>query len=508
MKTGIVYLVGAGPGDPKLLTLRGKECLERAEIVFYEALSNERLLDLAPSNAERLYVGKRAGDHAIPQEQLNERLVRAAKDGKTVVRLKGGDPFIFGRGGEEAEVLRDAGIAFEIVPGISSPIAATAYAGIPLTHREYASSVAFVTGHENPDKDEESVDWRQLAKSVDTIAILMGTRQLPQIAADLIDGGRAPDTPVGVVQWGTTPRQRTVVGSLATIADDVKRAGIGSPAIIVVGEVARLRERLQWFDAKPLFGRKIVVTRARAQASNLVELLTDAGAEVIECPTIRCEPPEDDAPLRDAIARLAAFDWVIFTSQNSVEYVWAALRDAGQDARAFGRSKVGAIGPATAHALELRGIVPDFIPTESRSEGVLSELGDVNGKMVFLPRAENGRETLVTGLEAAGATVVSATAYRTVPDASDADNVRELLLTGGLDAVTFTSGSTVENFLALFPHEDEKRALTNLCVAVIGPITAKSAAQHGLQVTVQAESASVDSVVAALTTYFESNPSN
>jgi len=502
--SGCVYLVGAGPGDPKLLTLRAKECLEHADIVFYDALANPAVLRWAPETAERIFVGKRSGDHAVPQDDMNVLLVKAAQSGKTVVRLKGGDPFVFGRGGEEAEELRQAGIAFEIVPGVTSPVAATAYAGIPLTHRDYASSVAFVTGHEDPTKPAMSVRWRNLAQSVDTIAILMGVGNLPGIVAELVAGGKSPDTPAAAVQWGTTPKQRAVVATLGTLADEMVRVEIGSPAIIVIGGVAQLRERLAWFDARPLFGRRVVVTRARDQASSLVELLTERGAEVIEFPTIRTEAPESYAELDDAIASLETFDWIVFASANGVEHFWARLVSAGKDARAFGSARVVAIGPATQASLAARGIVADFVPAQSRSEAVLAEFDSVRGLRMLLPRAEEGRDVLRAGWTEAGANVVAPTAYRTVPVTSDADEVRALLEAREIDAVTFTSGSTVEHFSAAIRASGFEPSywLADVCVATIGPITTTAAQRLGVPVTVEASSANVEAVVEALVAHF------
>lgn len=500
--SGIVYLVGAGPGDPKLLTVKGRECLERADVVFYDALANPVLLDLAPDSAERYYVGKRSAAHAVPQEEMNERLVEAAAAGKTVVRLKGGDPFIFGRGGEEAQRLREAGVTFEIVPGIPSPIAGPAYAGIPLTHRDHASSVAFVTGHERAEKTEDTVDLAAIGAAVDTVAILMGTARLAGIVDDLVRGGRSEDTPVALVQWGTRPYQKTLVSTLSSVVADVAEAGVGSPAIILVGDVVGLRDELAWFDTKPLFGKRIIVTRAREQSSSLVSLLSDGGAEVIEFPTIRTEAIADPAPLDEGLRNLADDDWVVFTSANSVRYVWDRFDALALDTRALGGVSVAAIGPATEAALGTRGIRPEFVATRSRSEGVVEDIGDVDGTRILVPRAEGGREELVSGLRAAGATVTAVTAYRTVPDTGDAARVAELLTDGGIDAVTFTSGSSVQNFLAALPGDTAAGSLDDVCVAVIGPVTAEAARGRELTVTVEAEAATVESLADALVGHF------
>ena len=500
--TGRAYLIGAGPGDPRLLTLRGRELLERADIVFYDALANPSLLKYARPNAEKVYVGKRGGENYIQQEELNARLVKAAREGKIIARLKGGDPFIFGRGGEEAETLRLAGVEVEIAPGVPSPVAAPAYAGIPLTHRKFASSAAFVTGHEDPSKPSASVDWRKLAGAVDTIAALMGMRNLARIAEELIAGGRAPETPAAVIQWGTLPRQRTVLAKLSTVAAEAEKAGVGSPAIVLIGEVAQLRERLAWFDRRPLFGRTAVVTRARSQASSLVGLLEEAGAEVIECPSIRAVPLKENALLDASVKVLRGFDWTIFSSVNAVDAFWARLGSAGLDARAFGACRVAAVGPATARRLRERGIQPDLVPRESRSEGVLKELENPLWKRFLLVRALKGRETLREGLLNAGADVVDAPAYETIADAQNADLVKERLAQRGVDVVTFTSGSTVENFLKALQTEDAEDLLQNAAVAAIGPVTRAAAEARGLKVAIEAPEASVESLAEAVNSYF------
>ncbi len=500
--TGRAYLIGAGPGDPKLLTLRGRELLERADIIFYDALANPSLLKHARPDAEKVYVGKRGGENYIQQEELNARLLQSAREGKTIARLKGGDPFIFGRGGEEAEMLRLAGVDVEIAPGVPSPLAAAAYAGIPLTHREYASSVAFVTGHEDPTKPSPSVDWRKLAGAVDTIAVLMGMGNLARIAEELMAGGRSPETPAAVVQWGTLPRQRTVLAALSTVAEEAEKAGVGSPAIVLIGEVAHLRERLAWFDRRPLFGRTAVVTRARSQASSLVGLLEEAGAEVIECPAIRAVPLKENPLLDASVKILRGFDWTIFSSVNAVDAFWARLESSGLDARAFGACKVAAVGPATARRLRERGIQPDLVPRESRSEGVLKEIENPIWKRFLLVRALKGRETLREGLLNAGADVVDAPAYETLADAQNADLVKKRLAQGGVNVVTFTSGSTVENFLKALESEDAAGLLQNTAVAAIGPVTRAAAEARGLKVAIEAPEASVESLAEAVLNYF------
>ncbi|HWP34573.1 MAG TPA: uroporphyrinogen-III C-methyltransferase, partial [Thermodesulfobacteriota bacterium] len=371
---GTVYLIGAGPGDPGLLTLRGAECLARADVVVYDYLASPLLLRHAREDAERVYVGKRGGGERTEQAAITALLIERARAGRTVARLKGGDPFIFGRGGEEAEALAAAGIPFEIVPGVTSAIAAPAYAGIPLTHRELASSVAFVTGHEDPAKAAPAVDWARLATGADTLVLLMGVRTLPDVVARLLAHGRPPATPVAVIRWGTTPEQETVVGTLADIVARVEARGLAPPALAVVGEVVRLRERLAWFEAKPLFGRRIVVTRAREQASELARTLRELGALPIECPTIALEPPESWAALDAALDRLGEYDWVVFTSASGVRFFLERLRTRGRDVRALGRARICAIGPATAEAVAALGLAVDAVPAEYVAEGVVEAL--------------------------------------------------------------------------------------------------------------------------------------
>jgi len=427
--SSLVSLVGAGPGDPKLLTLRGREVLEAADVVFYDALIGEELLKWARKDAEKIFVGKRAGAHALTQDEINALLIEKAREGKTICRLKGGDPFVFGRGGEEALACVENEIPFEIVPGISSAIAAPAYAGIPVTHRADgnftgATSFAVVTGHtKTDDAPPENLP------TADTLIFLMGVRALPKIVAQLMAAGRDGSTPVALVRWGTTSEQEVVVGTLETIEGEVERAGLKPPALIIVGEVVRLREKLSWFDNrkfKPLLGQTIVVTRAREQASGLVVQLEKLGARVLQCPTIRIEElsASEYSRLDDAIQKLSDFDWVVFTSTNGVEKFWQRLRVLERDARALGRNKIAAIGPATQQALEARGIHPDFVPESSISESVAAGLLERDAQRVLIVRALEGREALQKTLEAGGAQALIAACYRNAPDLSNAENVR------------------------------------------------------------------------------------
>ncbi len=493
---GIVYIVGAGPGDQKLITLKGVECLQRADVVIYDLLLNDALLEHCPAHTEKI----RAPDpriRATRQTELNQMLVEHAKAGKVVVRLKGGDPYIFGRGGEEAVALTEVGIPFEVVPGITSAIAASAYAGIPVTHRDYASSVAFVTGHSAALRPDSNINWERLATAVDTLVVYMGVAHLRQIAERLITHGRDPETPVSLVRVGTTPQQQVVQGTLDNIVQKVEAAQLKSPAAIVIGEVNRLRERLRWFDTKPLFGKRILVTRARAQASEFANLLEANGAEVIQFPTIEIHPiAYVDLPSPDK------YDWVIFTSVNAVEIFYGRLCESGKDARAFGRSKICAVGPKTVEALNRIGIQPDFIPSHSGGSAIAAEMEDVENKKILLPRAKIATADLPKGLREKGAVVDDVPLYDTLKVASGGnkgrDQIEDDLLNGRIDFVTFTSSSTVTNFLEMFPEHELEGLFADVKVAVIGPTTQKTAVKHGVQVDVVAEEASIESLVAAI----------
>lgn len=501
-----VYLLGAGPGDPGLLTLKARDVLARADVVVYDALANESLLAHARPDAEKIYVGKVAGNHALPQHEINALLVRKAKEGKIVARLKGGDPYIFGRGGEEAEELLAAEIPFEEVPGISSTIAAPAYAGIPLTHRDFASSLTIITGHENPDKPGSVHNWSALAAGASTLVFVMGMKNLPDIVRHLLDAGMDPQTPAALVHRGTTPRQRSLVSSLADLPKAALEAHFTNPSVIVVGKVASLHDKLNWFEQKPLFGKSVVVTRAREQASGLARSLTELGAEVIQCPTIEIRPLSDYAQLDAAVSRLADYQWLIFTSVNGVRWFWSRLGAAGKDSRAIGACKVAAIGPATAEALERRGIFPDFVPQRYVAEGVLEGLlaregGAIRGKRFLLPRAAMARDVLPRELEKAGAVVDVIAAYETVPAAAHRDEVLERIQAGTLDCVTFGSSSTVENFLSLIPA-DVLKAHPETRLAAIGPVTAETLRKHGLEARIQPQEYTIPALVTALQRHF------
>jgi uroporphyrinogen III methyltransferase/synthase len=504
---GKVYLVGAGPGDPGLFTLKGKRCLEQADVVIYDYLANPRLLDYASPRALRLLVGKHGGGSRVEQEVITKLTVDHARAGRIVVRLKGGDPFIFGRGAEEAEAIRAAGLDFEIVPGVSSAIAVPAYAGIPLTHRLFASNVIFTTGYEYPTKEEPAVRWAELARSGSTLVILMATRQLRSSLDKLMASGLTPHMPVAVIRWGTRADQQTIVGTAGTIAALAEAQHLRPPAIAVVGEVVRLREKLNWFERKPLFGRRIVITRPRAQAAEFAEQLEAWGAEVIPFPTIETVPPPTFAPLDDAIRRVADFDWVVFTSVNGVRVFFDRLQAIGADVRDWHRARVAAIGPQTAKALQRYCLRVEMIPDEYRAEAVVAALvqGGVAGKRILLPRAAGARDVLPVQLREHGATVEDIATYTTALPSGVATELRAELLGGGADLITFTSSSTVRNFVAIF-KEDLAQVLAHATVGCIGPVTAATAHRYGMRVDIQPSAYTIAAFVEAILRYYTEAP--
>lgn len=491
----LVSLVGAGPGDPGLLTRRGLQRLQSCHVLIYDALVGAELPALARADAELVYVGKRAGHHSMTQDEINDVIVEKAREGKTVCRLKGGDPFVFGRGGEEALFCRQHEIPFEIVPGVTSSIAAPAYAGIPVTHRDVAASFAVVTGHTA--SDDAPPEKFPIA---DTLVFLMGVRALGQIVARLKQRGESDDKPVALVRWGTTTQQQTVVGTLATIEREVEKAGLKSPALIVVGDVVNLRDKLRWFDNRPLWGQTVVVTRSREQASSLVENLEEMGARVSQCPTIRVESLPSNPALTAQIAEVSKYDWVVFTSVNGVNAFWQHLTELRRDARAFGSSHVAAIGPATVAALQSRGINPDFVPESSISENVAQGLIErgANGGKVLVVRALETREVIEKTLREAGADVEFAAVYRTLPDLSNVDETRAAIGNGEVHWVSFTSSSTVRNFVEALGADFVRANRDKFRVAVIGPVTAQSAREAGLTPDVEAAEASVEALASAL----------
>lgn len=505
MSAGKVYLIGGGPGDPGLLTLRGRDVLAAADVVVYDRLIPEELLRHARPEAETIYVGKQPGKHSMKQPEITALLVDLAKRPARVVRLKGGDPFVFGRGGEEALALAREGIAFEVVPGVSAGVAVPAYAGIPVTHRGLASNFGMITGHEEPGKEESDLDYAALARWGGTLEFFMGVGNLPEICRQLIDNGLDDTTPAAIIQQGATPRQRTVVGTLATLPTLAEQADIRPPALTVIGSVVGLRDKLVWYESRPLFGKSIVVTRARAQASRLSAALRELGAEVVEMPSIKIEPPEDPTPLRNALQDLEQFDWTIFTSVNAVDSVFETLRASGRDARAFAGGNVCAIGPATRAALAANGILADAQPPKYICTSIVETLAareSLSGKRILAPRADIAPPDLVDLLGAQGADVTEVTAYRTLPDCSGAQAVIERIRANDLDWITFTSSSTVRNFLTAVPADLLTGSGTRL--VSIGPSTSETLREFGLEPSAQADPFTIDGVVNAVVCFEQS----
>ena len=494
---GIVYLVGAGPGDPGLMTARALELVAEADVVYYDRLIPPTALDGARDDAELVYVGKQPGVPSVPQEEIGQRLVDSGRKGLSVVRLKGGDPYLFGRGAEEAEDLKSAGVAFEVVPGVTAGIAATAYAGIPVTHRDDASAVAFITGHEDPTKPETALDWPALAGFPGTLVFYMGVKRLGDNAKQLISGGRSPEEPAAAIQQGTTPGQRVVVATLGTIADEVVAQEIKAPALIVIGDVARHRENLSWFEDRPLFGKKVVVTRARAQASGFAKRLRSLGAEAIELPAIRIEPlPVDDKRINETFDRFLEDDYslICFTSANGVSCFFDLLAGASMDARDLAGIDIAVIGPGTARALAEHGIKADYIPERFVAEGLLEELEEVDlqGRGILIARAEEARDLLPETLRDRNAALVDVMPlYRTVSEAPDNGAIEAA---ADADYVTFTSASTVKKLIEVMPGGMPSGAK----LVSIGPITSDAAREAGLEVAIEAGRHDIDGLLEAL----------
>lgn len=500
---GIVYLVGAGPGDPGLITVRGARLLTRADVVIYDHLVSTRLLEHCQPGATIVYAGKEQGRHTSSQAAINRLLVRHARAGKTVVRLKGGDPIIFGRAGEEALALAKSGIACEIVPGVTSAIAAPAYAGIPVTHRQFASSVALVTGHEDPSKPERAVDWRRVAMATDTLICLMGVRTLPRIAAELIRHGRARATPCAVIEWGTLPAQRTIEGTLGTIAQRCARARLKAPAVIVVGEVVRCRAELAWFERKPLVGRRILVTRPTTRADELADRLEEFGAEIVRLPAIELAAVALNGTFHRAIDELNRTDWVLFTSPEGMAWFERMLRPLHKDLRVLHGRHIGAIGPKTAASIEQRGIHVDFVPTAYNQEGLVSGLRRnraLHGKRALIFSAKESRDVLEEGLRAAGMAVSRVPIYRTVAPAALSAGMREALRRP-LDLVTVTSASCVESIVAALRAARRSRVLRQLRFASIGPVTSQAVRQAGGRLAIEAKTATIEGLVEAIASW-------
>jgi len=495
-----VYLIGAGPGDPGLLTVRAKELIETCDIIVYDYLANAEFLDYAKPGAEIIYVGKKGGDHTLPQDKINELLVARAAEGKTIARLKGGDPYVFGRGGEEAEELMAAGLSFEVVPGITAGVAAAAYAGIPVTHRDHTTSVCFITGHEDPTKEASGHNWEVYAKSTSTLVFYMGVGNLPMIAERLIAGGRDPKTPAALVRWGTRCNQESMVATLDTVADEAARRGFKAPSIIIVGGVCSLAEKLSWFEKRPLLGKGIVVTRAREQASGFAETLGEMGACVFQFPTIEINPLPDTSEIRAAIQAVKDYDWLVFTSVNGVLKFWDELDAMNLDTRVLGAAKVAAIGPATAEALNARGVRADFVPPKYVAESVvdgLKALGVGKGTRVLIPRAKVAREVLPEELVGAGAEVTILPVYETGLNESGPEELIARLDAGEVHCVTFTSSSTVENFFKLLAPE-KLRQYPGVKLACIGPVTTKTLAGFGFTPDIEPEDYTIPGLAQAL----------
>ena len=499
--TGKVYLVGAGPGDSGLLTMRGAELLGRADIVVYDALVNPDLLRLAPAEAEFLYGGKRAKDHAIPQNELNQLLVEKAKEGKTVVRLKGGDPYVFGRGGEEAEELREAGVLFEVVPGITSIIAATNYGGIPITHRDVCSGFTVITGHEDPTKETSSIDWESLAKIPGTKVILMGVERIGVIMGKLKEHGVDGTTPVGMVRWGTTGRQETLVGTVDDIAEKVAAQGFKAPAVTVVGDVVDLRDRLNWFEERPFFGQRIVVTRTRTQASQLSRRLIENGADVLEIPTIKIGPPTDRQRFVEAIAALGEYDWLVFTSPNGVTAFFDYFFRAFNDIRMLGNLRLAAVGPATAAKIAEFHLAVDVVPNKyvaSEVAGAIQAHEGVENLKMLIARAEVANPELPQALTELGAIVDDVPVYKTIIEDQDFNGAAARFEDEGADWITFTSSSTVEHFHQRFDLIALTERLPDLKFASIGPETSKALRALGHEPSIEASEHTIDGLVNAL----------
>ena len=499
---GICYLVGAGPGDLGLVTLRAKECIERADVLVYDALSSPELLQWTKAGCEKIDVGKRAKGHTLPQDQINSLIVEKTKAGKTVVRLKGGDPMIFGRGGEEAAELAAAGVPFEIVPGISSAIAGPCYAGIPVTHRDHCTQLTIFTGHEDPTKGYSSVDYAQLAKAPGTKVFLMGMGRLREITTSLIANGAAADTPIALTRWATTGAQKTLVGTLASIAGIAERENFGAPAVAVIGNVVRERAKINWFEKRPLFGKRIVVTRTRDQAGELSKALRDLGADVIELPTIRIEHPDDHREFAEFVTHAHEYDWLVFTSPNGVERFFDAFYSCYDDARSLGNPRIAAIGNGTAKKIRDYRFAVDLLPKRFVAEGLIEAFKNesIENQTILWVKAAQAREQIYEGLTALGAIVDECIAYRTAPETGDPTGARAGLAEKGADLITFTSGSTVDHFFELGIEWPEG------CVAgSIGPVTSDALRHQGRAPAFEAKAHDIPGLTAAIVKYFRAH---
>ena len=511
----MVYLVGAGPGDPGLITVKGVECLRKADVVIYDYLVEKRLLNYAPSDAERIYVGKKGAQHTLEQNDINRLIIKKARQGKVVVRLKGGDPYLFGRGGEEAEAVASEGIAFEVVPGVTAGIAAPAYAGIPVTHRDFTSTLALITGHEAQGKKTNRIDWKNIS-SIGTLVFYMGIKNLASLIKNLLIHGRTEDTPIAIIRWGTTHKQETVAGTLGDIIKKVEEKRLLPPAIVIVGKVVDLRDKLNWFETKPLFGKRIIVTRAREEsrpvrhpaawdamsnrASKLSACLEESGANVIELPTIKIMPISDYNRLDRSLRKIGEFDWLIFTSVNGVDGFFNRLFKLGMDTRVLKGAKICSIGPATTERLLSFGVKSDCQPTKYVAESVVEKLKKIGlkGKKVLMPRSDIARELLSDELSRIGAEVVDIAAYRTVPDSSSKSELNRVLKEEKVDIITFTSSSTVRNFIKLAGKRESHRIARDIKFASIGPITSRTIRDYGFKVSIEAKEYTIPGLVNAI----------
>lgn len=510
MSSPIVYLIGAGPGDPGLITLKGIRCLEESDVVIYDSLANSKLLDYCRESAEIVYMGKRKGQHSFTQDEINAYIVKRAKEGLTVSRLKGGDPFMFGRGGEEVLYLHDNNISFEIVPGITSALAAPIYAGIPPTHRDFASSLAIITGHESPLKAESSIKWDKISTGAETLIFLMGMSKLSEIVSNLTQNGLLHDTPCALIRYGTHPDQKTLVGTLGTIVKLAEEKAFKAPVVIIVGNVVKLRTQMNWFETKPLFGKKIVVTRARSQASAFALELAKLGADVIEYPTIKIVPPDDWSPVDKSIKKLNIYDWLIFTSVNGVDYFFNRIKELGYDIRILHQVKICAIGPATSKALEGYHLISDLCPSEFRAEGIIEAFAseDIKGSKILIPRAFEAREILPESLTNLGALVNVVHVYKTVKEETGLEPLLEGLESKEIDVVTFTSSSTVTNFFESLKGFDIRELMKDVVIACIGPITRDRVYEYGLKVDIMPDEYTIPSLCKGIRKFFEKKISN
>jgi uroporphyrinogen III methyltransferase/synthase len=501
-KEGIVFLVGAGPGDPGLITVKGLNCIKEAEVIIYDRLIDNSLLDAARADAEKIYVGKGQGYHAREQKEINLLLLAKAREGKTVARLKGGDPFVLGRGGEEAEILAQNGIPFEVIPGVSSAYAVPAYAGIPVTDRRLASSFMVLTGHEDANKAESTILWDKVSTGSDTLIILMGVGNLASIVTHLVNNARPANTPAAIISNGTSPQQRTIVGTLGDIIDRANEEGIKAPAVIVVGEVVKLRENLRWFDNLPLFGKRILVTRPKKQVKEISQLLRERGALTVEMPVIKIVPPQSWTEFDQAIKNIKGYGWILFTSVNAVEMFFKRLHFLNLDSRCLGGIRIGAIGPATARALEGHGIRTDYVPRVYTSQGLIAGFGrkSIAGQKVFLSRADIASKELSDGLSNLGAEVLEVTVYRTIVGSGNS-LVKKMLLKGEIDVITFTSASTVNNLIEIL--SSDWQIIKKAKLAAIGPNTSSALKQRGLKPDIMASEHTIPGLVDAIEQYYQ-----